>query len=232
MEEENQPIASLALDERPRERMMALGKSVLSDSELLAITLGSGSRDESALQLARRLLRTSGGLRELARWSIDELRSHHGVGMAKAVRIVTAFELGRRFPLDTKRELPLIANSGDAQEQLYPVLADLRHEEFWVLYLSNANRVVGKERLSQGGMTGTVTDLRMLFRRALHLHATGLILAHNHPSGSLEPSEADRQLTAKAVEAGKFMDITILDHLILTPHDYVSFADEGWLHSR
>lgn len=228
---ENEPIiAKLALDERPRERMVKLGKAVLSDSELLAILLGTGLRSKSAISLARDLLKEAGGLRKLARWSLEDYTRLPGVGKAKAIRIIAAFEIGRRFPLDGQDVEPLVTSSLDAFEQLSPVLSDLRHEEFWVLYLSNANRIIAKERLSQGGMTGTVTDMRMLFRRALVLHATGVILAHNHPSGSTRPSDADRKLTEKAVAAGKFMDISVLDHLIITPADYVSFADEGWMH--
>lgn len=230
MKRKDQSIAQLSKSDRPRERMAQLGRTVLSDSELIAILLGSGARDKSALTLAREILHSAGGLRELARWNIDEYITLSGIGPAKAIRVIAAFEIGRRFPLENRSELPGIGNSADAFDLLFPVLSDLRHEEFWVLYLSNSNRVLSKERLSQGGMTGTVTDLRLLFRRALTLHATGVILAHNHPSGNLKPSEADHMLTRKAVEAGKFMDITVLDHLVLTPNDYVSFADEGWLH--
>lgn len=230
--ERDQPISILGESDRPRERLINLGRSVLSDSELLAITLGSGMKKKSALLLARELLHSAGGLRELARWSVEDYTAFTGVGNAKAVKLIAAFEIGRRFPLDSLNSTPLISNSGDAYEQLYPVLSDLRHEEFWVLYLSNANKVMSRERLSQGGMTGTVSDLRLLFRRALSLHCTGVILAHNHPSGNLIPSEADHKLTTKAVEAGRIMDIAILDHLILTPADYISFADEGWINHR
>lgn len=223
------PITKLSANDRPRERLRELGRTVISDSEILAILLGSGVREKSAIALAREILHHSGGLRSLARWSLDEFVRFPGVGEAKAIRIIAAFELGRRFPLESIIEKPLITNSSDAYDLLYSCLADLRHEEFWVLYLSNANKVLLKERLSQGGMTGTVTDLRLLFRRALVVHATGVILAHNHPSGNTSPSQADHQLTQKAIEAGKFMDITVLDHLIITPNDYVSFADEGWM---
>lgn len=229
---DNTPISKLTATDRPRERLLQLGRSVLSDSELIAILLGSGLKDKSALTLAREMLHGAGGLRSLARWNTDDYLRYPGIGEAKAIRVIAAFELGRRYPLEPPNTKPVITNSSDAYDQLYPVLSDLRHEEFWVLYLSNANKVLSRDRLSQGGMTGTVTDLRILFRRALMVHATGVILAHNHPSGNLEPSGADHKLTQKAVEAGQFMDIAVMDHLIITPDDYVSFADEGWIHIR
>lgn len=231
-EDENVSIHKLQADERPRERMLQLGRSILADTELLAILIGSGSKSKSALVLARELLSTAGGLNALARWQVEDYIRVSGIGEAKAIRLLATFELGRRFPLDVNRQISQIKNSGDAYEHFLPVLADLRHEEFWVLYLSNANRVVAREKLSQGGMTGTVTDIRILFRKALQWHATGVILGHNHPSGNLEPSAADRKLTHKIIEAGKLMDVFVLDHLILTPNDYVSFADEGWISSR
>lgn len=228
-EEENVSIQKLQADERPRERMLQLGRSILADTELLAILIGSGSKSKSALALARELLTISGGLNALARWQVEDYLRVKGIGEAKAIRLLATFELGRRFPLDLTRQVSSIKNSANAYEQFLPVLADLRHEEFWVLYLSNANRVIAREKLSQGGMTGTVTDIRILFRKALQWHATGVILGHNHPSGNLEPSSADMKLTRKITEAGKLMDIFVLDHLILTPNDYVSFADEGWI---
>lgn len=231
-EDENVSIHKLQADERPRERMLQLGRSILADTELLAILIGSGSKSKSALVLARELLSTAGGLNALARWQVEDYIRVSGIGEAKAIRLLATFELGRRFPLDVNRQISQIKNSGDAYEHFLPVLADLRHEEFWVLYLSNANRVVAREKLSQGGMTGTVTDIRILFRKALQWHATGVILGHNHPSGNLEPSAADRKLTHKIIEAGKLMDVFVLDHLILISNDYVSFADEGWISSR
>ncbi|NVK27843.1 MAG: DNA repair protein RadC [Flavobacteriia bacterium] len=229
MKEKDHPISSLQLDDRPRERMAQLGRTVLSDAEILAILIGSGLKHKSALGLAREILISAGGLRSLARWTLDDYTAVDGIGQAKAVRLMSAFELGRRFPLDNQRASLHVKSSSDAYDLFQPVLSDLRHEEFWVIYLSNANRVLAREKLSQGGMTGTVTDLRLLFRKALSVHATGVILAHNHPSGNLQPSAADHNLTRKTVEAGRIMDITILDHLILSPTDYVSFADEGWL---
>ncbi len=221
-------IHELEEDERPRERLIKLGRTVLSDTELLAILIGSGMRSKSALSLSRELLLKSGGLRELARWSIDDICGIAGVGQAKAIRIQSAFELGRRFPLESTKKLPLIRHSRDAYEHFAPVLSDLMHEEFWVAYLSNAHRILCKERLAQGGMTSTVTDMRILFRKALSVHATSVVLAHNHPSGNLKPSESDLKLTKRAVEAGRIMDIHILDHIILSPNDYVSFADNDW----
>lgn len=229
MKEENVSIAQLHHNERPRERMLKLGRAILSDTELLALLIGTGAKSKSALALARELLHAAGGLNALARWHIEEYLQIKGIGEAKAIRLLATFELGRRFPLDGAGPLPRIRNSGDAYEQFLPVLADLRHEEFWVIYLSNANRVIAREKLSQGGMTGTVTDIRILFRKALQYHATAVILGHNHPSGNLEPSAADRGMTQKMMDAGKIMDISVLDHLILTPNDYVSFADEGWI---
>lgn len=225
-------INEMSESDRPRERMVKMGRSVMTDSELIAILLGSGMRSRSVLTLARELLMQAGSLRELARWSLEDFQSIPGIGEAKAIRLQSAFELGRRFPLEAVRELPIIRHSSDAYDQFVPVLADIRHEEFWVIYVSNANRILSKEKLSQGGITATVTDLRILFRKALSLHATGVILAHNHPSGNLKPSVADHSLTQRAIEAGKFLDIHVIDHLILSPNDYVSFADEGWLNSR
>lgn len=229
MKSKDLPIPALSENDRPRERLMKLGRTVMSDAELLAILLGSGLQNKSALSVARELLNSGGGLRSLARWNIEDYCAIPGIGEAKAIRLIAAFEMGRRFPIEGVKTLPLIKNSGDAYEQFMPALSDLRHEEFWVLYLSNANRVLLREKLSQGGMTGTVTDLRLLFRRALTVHATGVILGHNHPSGNLDPSQADHSVTQKAVKAGKIMDIAVLDHLIITPNDYISFADEGWL---
>lgn len=229
MEKDNMPITELELNDRPRERMLQYGKSVLSHAELLAILIGSGMKSYSALTLARHTLKSAGSLKAMARWDVEDFCSIPGIGQAKAIRIAAAFELGRRFPLESEVRNAIIQNSSDAYDQFAPVLSDLRHEEFWVLYLSNANAVMAREKLSQGGMTGTVTDLRLLFRKALTVRATGVILAHNHPSGNLLPSDADKRLTSKAVEAGRIMDIAVLDHLVISPSDYLSFADEGWI---
>ncbi|MBL7472831.1 RadC family protein [Robertkochia sediminum] len=223
-------IKSWNRDDRPREKLRLKGRSALSDAELLAIILGSGSSGESAVSLAKRILASAGNnLSSLGNLSLTKLMTFHGVGEAKAISIAAALELGRRRGLTESPYRYRITNSASANRFLKPVLAELPHEEFWVLYLNNSNRVLKHEQLSKGGITGTLVDIRLALKLALELNATAMILAHNHPSGTLIPSEADKQLTRKFHKAAGSLDIKLLDHLIVTDKEYYSFADEGLL---
>ena len=221
-------IKAWAEADRPREKMMRLGQKGLSDAELLAILLGSGSRQETALALARRILQAvEGNLVRLGRCTRAELQAFRGVGEAKAVSVMAALELGRRRQLAQVSDRPQVRSSKDAYRAIAPMLLDLPHEEFWILLLNRANRVIGREQISAGGVTGTVVDAKLIFRKAMEGLACSLILCHNHPSGNLRPSQADIDLTAKLQEAGKTLDVVILDHLIIGDKQYFSFADEG-----
>ena len=223
-------IKSWALDDRPREKLIAKGKSALSDAELMAILIGSGNREESAVALAKRILQyTDNNLNRLAKLSLTELMTFKGVGEAKGITIITALELGKRRHFEAGSELPKITSSKNVFHLMNPIIGDLEHEEFWVLYLNNANKVLAKHQLSKGGLTATIVDVRLLFKQALELHAVGFIVCHNHPSGKLKPSTSDIQLTKKIQEAGYTLDIKILDHLIITEKAYFSFADEAIL---
>ncbi len=217
-------------EERPRERLRDLGSSALSEAELLAVLLGSGTKNESAVSLARRILRDSGGnLAGVERLSLEELCAFRGIGPAKAVTIVAAMEMARRMACSPGLRRVRIGESRDAFRMLQPVMARLGHEEFWILYLNNANSVLSRFQLSKGGLTGTLVDVRLLLRKALELRAVSLVLAHNHPSGNLKPSKADLQITRKIEKAARTMDIRVLDHLILGGTAYFSFADENIL---
>jgi DNA repair protein RadC len=223
-------IKSWALDDRPREKLVAKGKNALSDAELIAILIGSGSRNESAVSLSKRiLLSVNSNINELAKLSVEKLITFHGIGEAKAITIITALELGKRRQLETALELPKITSSKAVFNLMQPVIGDLEHEEFWVLYLNNSNKVVSKQQISKGGLTATVVDIRLLYKRALEFASVGMIVCHNHPSGKLDPSVADKQLTQKIKEAGITLDIKLLDHLIITEKGYFSFADDGIL---
>ncbi len=224
------PIRDWNEDDRPREKMLKLGRQALSDSELLAIILGSGSRDKSAIDLAKEILAScDDNLDELGKISIRELMLFKGVGTAKAVNIAAVLELGRRRQATNPVTKPKISSSQDAFRILHPILADLPYEEFWILVLNRAHRVIKKEKISSGGVNTTLADSRLVFRSAIQLLASSLIIAHNHPSGSLDPSDADISLTKKLVTAGKYLDIKVLDHIILSNNSYVSFADKNWL---
>lgn len=223
-------IKTWAEDDRPREKLMAKGKAALSDSELIAILIGSGTKELSAVDLAKQILHSvNHNLNQLGRLNVKELCKFKGIGEAKAISIITALELGKRRKESEAAELKKITSSQDAFQILQPFMGDLLHEEFWVLYLSNANKVLKKEQLSIGGMTGTVADVRKIYKAALEQNATAIIIAHNHPSGTLRASQADIQLTKKVKEGGNILDIKLLDHLIITEKNYYSFADEGAL---
>ncbi len=226
----NLSIKSWAEEDRPREKLLHKGKSALSDAELLAILIGSGSAQDSAVSLAQKVLQSAANnLNELGRRSIPELQTFKGIGQAKAVTIAAAMELGRRRQLSRIVDKPQVSRSRDAFDAIAPILVDLQHEEFWILNLNRANRVMSRSRISMGGMAGTVVDAKIVFRKALHAEASAIILCHNHPSGNLNPSQADLDLTRKLVRAGQSIDIPVLDHLIVSERGYYSFADEGKL---
>lgn len=217
-------------DDRPREKLMLKGRASLSDAELIAILIGSGSRNESAVSLSQRILASvSNNLSELGRCTLSELMQFKGIGQAKAIAIAAALELGRRRRNGEALERKKITSSRSVFEYVQPLLGDLAHEEFWVLFLNNSNKVIKSEQLSKGGITGTIVDVRLAFKQALQLGAVSIILAHNHPSGTLKPSQADIQLTKKIKTAGESLDIKVLDHLIITEKAYFSFADENML---
>lgn len=221
-------IKNWAEDERPREKMLHKGPASLSDAELLAILISSGTREKSALDLAREILQhASNNIHELGKVSIIELQKTKGIGEARAITISAALELGRRRQLSQGLERPVIKQSADAAEIVVPLLKDLNHEVFCVLYLNQSNKVLRHEMVSSGGLTGTVADIRIILKNALLHNANKLILAHNHPSGNLRPSQADINLTNKVKEASVLMDIKLLDHLIVGATSYLSMADEG-----
>lgn len=230
METTNFSIKYWAEDDKPREKLMLKGKSVLSDAELIAILIGSGSRNESAVQLSKRILASvDNNLNALGKLSVKQLTHFKGIGEAKAISIVAATELGRRRKSEENLELSKITSSKAVFEIMQPIIGELPHEEFWVLYLNNSNKVIYKAQISKGGITGTVVDTRIIYKTALEHGATSIILVHNHPSGTLVASEADKQITRKLKEAGKHLDIPVLDHVIVTEKSYFSFADEGIL---
>ena len=233
MGQENQVgfgIKSWAEDDRPREKLLQKGKVSLSDAELIAILIGSGSRNESAVQLSKRILASTGNqLSELGKLSVKKLCEFKGIGPAKAVSIVAAMELGRRRRTEEALEKKKITSSASVFELMQPIIGELYHEEFWIIYLNNSNKVIEQLQLSKGGITGTLVDVRITLRKALEVGATSIILAHNHPSGTLRPSEADKELTQKLKTAAQSLDIKVLDHLIVTEKSYFSFADEGVL---
>lgn len=223
-------IKNWADDDRPREKLVQKGRSVLSDAELIAILIGSGNKKESAVELSKRILASvNHNLNELGRLSVNQLMQFNGIGEAKAVSIAAALEVGRRRRGEDAEKIAKISGSKDAFALLHPLIGELQHEEFWIVYLNNSNKVIHKSQLSKGGITGTLVDVRLVLKQALELGAVGIILAHNHPSGTVKPSAADKEVTDKLKKASEALDIKILDHLILTQHDYLSFADQGIL---
>lgn len=219
-----------AEDDKPREKLILKGKTALSDAELIAILIGSGSRNESAVELSKRILKSvDNNLNALGKLSIKQLMTFKGIGEAKAVTIAAAAELGRRRREEDTVDLKKVTSSKAVYEIMQPLIGELPHEEFWVLYLNNSNKVIYKSQLSKGGITGTIVDVRLAFKLALEHNATGMILVHNHPSGALQASEPDRQITKQMQQAGQSLSINILDHVIVTEKAYLSFADEGFL---
>lgn len=223
-------IKDWAEEDRPREKLLKNGARSLTDAELIAILIGSGNTEETAVELSKRILSTSGNsLNELGRKSIDYLQSFKGIGEAKAITIVAALELGKRRKEAEVFSKKTITVSNDAFEYFLPALGDLNHEEFWVLLLDRGNKIQDSFRISQGGISGTVIDVRIILKPALEKQSSNIILCHNHPSGTLQPSQADRQITTKIKDAAKLMDISVLDHIIIGQNKYFSFADEGIL---
>lgn len=223
-------IKNWAEDDRPREKLSLKGERVLSDSELLAIIMGSGSRDESAVELAKRILNSvDNNWNNLSRLSIKDLCKFKGIGEAKAISIITALEIGRRKAMQELPEKPKISRSRDIFAVMQNIIGDLNVEEFWVLFLNQGNFVVKKELIGRGGISYVAVDVRIIMKIALEEYATGIILAHNHPSGTLNPSRVDNILTEKVKTAARTLDIELLDHLILNQKSYFSFADEGKL---
>lgn len=227
MEASHFAIKDWSEDDKPREKLMLKGKDSLSDAELLAILIGSGSRNESAVALSQRILVAAKNLNALGKMSISQLMQFKGIGEAKAISIVAALELVRRQRSEEVVKLKKITSSKAVFEIMQPIIGELPHEEFWVLFLNNSNKVISKSQLSKGGIAGTVVDMRLVFKLALENGATGLILCHNHPSGELNPSNPDKQITQKIKTAGELLDVKVLDHLIITESKYYSFVDEG-----
>lgn len=224
------PIKDWDETDRPREKLLQNGPKALSDAELIAILIGSGNRDESAVTLSRRILAAvNNSLLDLGSLSIAELTRFKGIGEAKAISINAALELGKRRKMVGPSQKYKISSSKLVFELMQPLLGDLPHEEFWIVYLNNSNVVLQTLQLSKGGITGTLVDVRLVYKNALKLGAVSVILAHNHPSGTLTPSKADKELTEKLKQAGTSLDIKVLDHLIITENAYFSFADENLL---
>lgn len=224
------PIKYWAEDDKPREKLLLKGKSSLSDAELLAIILGSGTRNESAVGLSKRILKTTdNSLYSLSKLSFQQLCSFNGIGPAKAISIIAALELAKRKKEESVVELPKIITTKTVFELMHPLVGDLPHEEFWVIYLNNSNQVVHKTQISKGGITGTVVDVRIILKIALEYHALSFILCHNHPSGKLYPSDADLEITNKIKIAAKQLDILLVDHMIVCELGYYSFAEDGKL---
>ena len=224
------PIRSWSEDDKPREKLLLKGKTALSNAELIAILIGSGSRNESAVSLSQRILASVDfNLNALGKLSVNQLNHFKGIGDAKAITIQAAMELGRRRRLEAAVELQKITSSKIIFDIMQPIIGELMYEEFWIVYLNNSNKIIAKSQLSKGGITGTVVDVRLVFKTALELGAVGIILAHNHPSGTIQPSESDKQITQKLKSGGEQLDIRILDHIIVTETQYFSFSDAGIL---
>ena len=223
-------IKDWSTSDRPREKLIEKGPVSLTDAELVAILLGTGTTTGNALDLARNMLSVvDNDLAALAALPINEMMAVHGIGKAKAITVKAAMELGRRRRDLTQSGIPKITNSRDAFLQLEPDLSDLPNEEFWVLFLNRASRVLRKKRISEGGVSGTIADPKIIFKTALNELASSIVLAHNHPSGNLNPSQSDIELTRKLVAGGKLLDIQVVDHIIIGGRNYCSFADSGLL---
>ncbi len=221
-------IKDWAIEDRPREKLIAKGLQSLSDAELIAILIGSGNREETAVELSKRILKSAdNNLNTLGKLNLNDLQKFKGIGDAKAITIVAALELGRRRKLSEIIEKKIVRSSKDIFEFFHPILADLPHEEFWVVFLNQSNKIIDKYRVSQGGIAGTVIDVRLIMKAAIEKLASGIILCHNHPSGNLKPSTSDIKITKKMRDAGEIMEIKVLDHIIVTDESYYSFADEG-----
>lgn len=233
MENFNKPSTSIknwAADDRPREKLLAKGVEALSNSELLAILINNGHKEKSAVELAKEVLKLGhDNLNELGKVSITQLKKVKGIGEAKAVTIAAALELGRRRHAGEILEKAIIRSSYDIAQYIRTVIKDFGYEVFGVLFLNKSNKVKHFEIISRGGITGTVADPRIILKKALEVEATSLVLCHNHPSGNLKPSRADQELTLKIKEAARFLDIEVLDHIIVSEEGYYSFADDGMM---
>lgn len=228
MYEQRLNIKAWAEEDRPREKLALKGRSTLSDAELIAILIGSGNRKETAVELSKKILaHINNDLNQLGKLSINDLKKFNGIGEAKAISIIAALELGRRRRKSTNEHRITIKSSKDGYHEINSVLSDLPHEEFWVIYMNRKNEVIKKENISKGGVTGTIADTKIIFKHTIELLASAIILCHNHPSGSVKPSQADIELTKKLKEIGQLMDTPVLDHLIIGEKKYFSFADEG-----
>ena len=224
----NQSIKNWATEDRPREKMLAKGRETLSNAELIAILIGSGNSNESAVDLSRHILKdVHNNLITLSQLTVNDLTRYNGIGEAKAVSIVAALELGRRRRYAEAAQQPLIRNSQDAFEFFYMRMSDIEHEQFWVMLLNPANKVIKLVKISDGGINGTSADPKRIFKIALENKASALMLCHNHPSGSVEPSDSDKALTRNIVNGGKLLEIKILDHIVIGINNYYSFADSG-----
>lgn len=223
-------IKQWAEADRPREKLLEKGRSALSDAELIAILLGSGTKELTAVELAQKILHHSNNdLNKLGKLSIKDLMQHKGVGLAKAITIAAALELGRRRKeIDSKQKF-IINNSKDAYDFISPYLHDLQHEEFWAIYLSRNNTVIHHTKVGQGGISATVADIRIILKLAIENLASGIIICHNHPSGNINPSNSDISLTQKLKEAARLIDINLIDHIIYTENQYFSFSDKSML---
>jgi DNA repair protein RadC len=223
-------IKDWAVEDRPREKLSKNGPRSMSDAELIAILIGSGNLEETAVELSRRILAsTDNNLNELGRKSIEYLQQFKGIGEAKAITIVAALELGKRRKESDIKIRSKITGSKDVADYFQPLLGDLNHEEFWILYLDRGNKIMDSFRISEGGISGTVIDVRKILKAAIEKQSSSIILCHNHPSGTLQPSDADLKITRKITDAGKIMDIPVMDHIIIGNDKYYSFADEGML---
>ena len=223
-------IKNWAVEDRPREKLVAKGLDSLSDAELLAILISSGTRNITAVELSKTILASvDNNLNQLGKLSINQLLRNKGIGRVRAITIMAALELGRRRKFSESMKRIKISSSKEVFEMFQPILADLAHEEFWILLLNRSNYVIEKNRISQGGISGTVIDTRIILRNAIEKLSSGIILCHNHPSGNIKPSEADRLITIKMKDAAMLMDINVLDHIIIGDNSYFSFADEGML---
>ena len=223
-------IKQLENRDRPREKLLELGVKQLSSSELLAIVLGSGNKDQNAVELAQDILKDHHhSLSELSKNTVSDLIKYKGIGEAKAINVIATLELGKRRSSETALQKAVITSSKDAYNQLYPFLSDLLTEHFYLVTLNKANKVIKINCISQGGFSSTVADPKLIFKCALEQNATSIILAHNHPSGNLSPSKQDMDLTLKIANAGKLLDLTLLDHIIIAGESYISFTDKGYL---
>jgi len=226
----NTPIRLWAEDDRPREKLQMKGKRALSNTELIAILLGTGTKDFTALELSKRILSKSGGkLKELSRLSVADLTKNKGIGEAKAVCLIAALELANRSGTEEGMARKKVSCSRDVYSFFKPLLQDSSYEEFWILLLNRGNKMINSVCISQGGLSGTVADPKKIFKTALEQYAASVVLCHNHPSGNIKPSESDIRLTQKLKKAGSFLDLPVIDHIIVGEGSYFSFADEGLL---